>query len=64
MLCWHNVIPEMNHNELLGWRTNVNDLAVVYLRNTCDYDRNQIRIDINKKLISKYTKNITEICLF
>jgi glucose/mannose-6-phosphate isomerase len=61
MLAWHNVIPEMNHNELLGWRTNVTDLAVVYFRNKCDYKRNQIRIDINKKVISKYTENITEI---
>ena len=61
MLCWHNVVPEMNHNELLGWRTNVNDLAVVYLRNKSDYDTNQIRIDINKKVIAKFTENITEI---
>ena len=61
MLCWHNVVPEMNHNELLGWRTNVDGLAVVYFRNKCDYDRNQIRMDINKKVISKFTSNITEI---
>ena len=61
MLCWHHVVPEMNHNELLGWRTNVNDLAVVYFRNKSDYDRNQIRIDINKKVIAKFTENITEI---
>jgi glucose/mannose-6-phosphate isomerase len=61
MLCWHHVVPEMNHNELLGWRTNINDLAVVYFRNKSDYDRNQIRIDINKKVIEKYTDNITEI---
>ena len=61
MLCWHHVVPEMNHNELLGWRTNVNDLAVVYFRNKSDYERNQIRMDINKKVISKYTENITEI---
>ncbi len=61
MLCWHHVVPEMNHNELLGWRTNVNDLAVVYFRNKSDYDRNQIRMDINKKVISKFTENITEI---
>ena len=60
-LAWHNVIPEMNHNELLGWRTNVNDLAVIYFRNKCDYSRNKTRIDINKKVISKYTDNITEI---
>ena len=61
MLCWHHVVPEMNHNELLGWRTNVDDLAVVYFRNKLDYDRTQIRMDINKKVISKYTENITEI---
>ena len=61
MLCWHHVVPEMNHNELLGWRTNVKNLAVVYLRNKSDYIRNQARIDINKKVISKYTKNISEI---
>ena len=61
MLCWHNVVPEMNHNELLGWRTNIDNLAVIYFRNKCDYDRNQIRMDINKKVISKFTSNITEI---
>ena len=61
MLCWHHVVPEMNHNELLGWRTNVDDLAVVYFRNKCDYERNQIRMDINKKVISEYTNNISEI---
>ena len=61
MLCWHHVIPEMNHNELLGWRTNVDDLAVVYFRNKSDYKRNQIRMDINKKVISEYTENISEV---
>ena len=61
MLCWHHVIPEMNHNELLGWRTNTDNLAVVYFRNKCDYSRNQVRIDINKEVIAKYTSNITEV---
>jgi glucose/mannose-6-phosphate isomerase len=61
MLCWHHVVPEMNHNELLGWRTNTNDLAVVYFRNKSDFDRNQIRMDINKKVISKFTNNIIEV---
>lgn len=61
MLCWHHVIPEMNHNELLGWRTNTDKLAVVFFRNKHDFNRNQVRIDINKKVISKYTKNISEI---
>ena len=61
MLCWHHVVPEMNHNELLGWRTNIDNLAVVYFRNKSDYDRNQVRMDINKSIIKKYTENITEI---
>ena len=61
MLCWHHVIPEMNHNELLGWRTNVDSLAVVYFRNKSDFERNQVRIDINKKVISKFTSNISEV---
>ncbi|MBC8464240.1 MAG: bifunctional phosphoglucose/phosphomannose isomerase [Bacteroidetes bacterium] len=61
MLCWHHVIPEMNHNELLGWRTNTENLAVVYLRNKGDYYRNQVRMDINKKVIAKFTDNISEI---
>ena len=61
MLCWHHVIPEMNHNELLGWRINTNNLSVIYFRNKCDYDRNQVRIDINKQVISKFTDNISEV---
>ncbi len=61
MLCWHHVIPEMNHNELLGWRTNVENLSVVFLRNQGDYKKNQIRMNINKEVISKYTTKIFEI---
>ncbi len=60
ILCWHHVIPEMNHNELVGWRDNYEHLGVLYLRNETDLARNQIRIDINKKIISKYT-SVTEI---
>lgn len=61
MLCWHHVVPEMNHNELLGWRTNTHNLAVVYFRNKSDYDRNQVRMDINQKVIREYTDNISEV---
>jgi glucose/mannose-6-phosphate isomerase len=60
-LCWHHVIPEMNHNELVGWREVNNNLAVIYFRNTDDYERNSTRIDINKKIISEYTNTIIDI---
>ncbi len=61
MLCWHHVIPEMNHNELLGWRVNTEKLGVIFLRNECDHERNKVRIDINKKVLEKYTTNINEV---
>ena len=51
MLCWHHVVPEMNHNELLGWRTNVDNLSVLYLRNKSDFYRNSTRIEINQSVI-------------
>ena len=61
MLCWHHAIPEMNHNELVGWRDKDPNKAVVILRNEDDYERVQMRIEINKKVIKKYTPNIIEI---
>lgn len=61
MLCWHHVIPEMNHNELVGWRTKNDDLAVVIFRNESDYDRIQARMDINKGTFAEYTNTTVEI---
>jgi len=60
-LCWHHVIPEMNHNELVGWKLPDEQFAVVYLRNADDFNRNQVRMDINKKIIGQLTPNIIEI---
>ena len=61
MLCWHHVVPEMNHNELVGWKDKDTSKAVVFLRNEDDYERTQIRMEINKKVIRKYTSNISEV---
>lgn len=61
MLCWHHVIPEMNHNELVGWKDVDDSRSVVILRTEKDYVRTQVRMEINKKVIKKYTKNITEL---
>jgi glucose/mannose-6-phosphate isomerase len=61
MLAWHGVIPEMNHNELVGWRDKDAKKAVLILRNDDDYERVKTRININKKIIRKYTPNIIEL---
>jgi glucose/mannose-6-phosphate isomerase len=61
MLCWHHVIPEMNHNELVGWTTKNDDLAVVLFRNDDDYFRTQKRMEINKTVFNQYTSTIIEV---
>ncbi len=61
ILAWHHVIPEMNHNELVGWRDDAQDKAVIILRSNDDFSRVQLRMEINKKVIRKYTPHIIEI---
>src|SRR5688500_3734446 len=60
-LCWHHVIPEMNHNELVGWREKNASLAVVYFRNEDDYERNKYRMEINKGIISQYADDVFDL---
>ena len=61
MLCWHHVIPEMNHNELVGWRNNRPDVAVIWLRNRDDFQRTSVRMDINKEIVEHYTASSIEV---
>ena len=61
ILCWHHVIPEMNHNELVGWRHKDDRLAAIFFRNDDDYEKIKQRIEINKEIISNYTANIIEV---
>jgi glucose/mannose-6-phosphate isomerase len=61
MLAWHGAVPEMNHNELVGWRDNATDKVVVILRNHDDFDRVQLRIEIGKEIMKKYKPTILEI---
>lgn len=63
-LCWHHVIPEMNHNELVGWvhpQAMMENLQVVLLRSRLDYHRTAMRFEINKEIIAKSCKNISEV---
>jgi len=61
MLCGHHVIPEMNHNELVGWAGGSDKISVIIFRDKDEFERNNSRIEINKLVIGKYTPNITEI---
>lgn len=61
MLGWEAEIPEMNHNELVGWEGGNDNYAAVFLRNQDDYFRNQKRIEINKKIIQEKSAHVLEV---
>lgn len=61
MLCWHAIIPEMNHNELVGWRDDARDKALVILRTPSDPERVAFRMDINKDVYKQYNPCIIEL---
>lgn len=60
-LAFSNVVPEMNHNELLGWTGGDKSFAAVFLRNSTDNERNKFRMEICKEIISGKTKSVIEI---
>lgn len=61
MLCWHHVFPEMNHNELVGWTTKNESLAVVTFHTSFDYTRTKKRYEISKPLFEKYSHGVVDI---
>jgi glucose/mannose-6-phosphate isomerase len=61
MLCWHHVLPEMNHNELVGWREKNDNLAVLVFRNADDYIRTQKRMEFSKTVYKNYTPHYCEV---
>jgi glucose/mannose-6-phosphate isomerase len=61
MMCWHNVYPELNHNELVAWKGEHNQIAVVALRNRNDHARTQMRMNISKEILSHAAGTYMEI---
>lgn len=60
-LCWDHALPEMTHNELVGWAGGREIIAPIYLATDYDHERTTHRWNISKEIIGKYTTNISEI---
>jgi glucose/mannose-6-phosphate isomerase len=60
----HHVLPEMNHNELVGW-SNPQDLlkesVVFFLRDEADYDRIRMRIDLSREIIESKANQVIDV---
>lgn len=58
ILCSHHVIPEMNHNELVGWAGGSSDIAVLFLRTTATHKQNEKRFSFTRDVVTKYTDSV------
>jgi glucose/mannose-6-phosphate isomerase len=63
-LAFHHVLPEMNHNELVGWMCPEDVLrciGVVFLRDKADHPQIQKRFDLTRDIIAKKAGAVHEI---
>lgn len=63
-LASHHVLPEMNHNELVGWlypEEVLRKVGVVFLRNKEDHPQIQRRFDLTRELITNKAGAVHEI---
>lgn len=58
---WSNAVPEMNHNELVGWRDTYEYLSVFFLHASTDHSKVRFRMGINKEIISRCTPFVYDI---
>jgi glucose/mannose-6-phosphate isomerase len=61
MLCWHHTFPEMNHNELVGWTTRNENLVVISLQTTYDFERTKKRYEVCRPLFEKYSGAVIDM---
>jgi glucose/mannose-6-phosphate isomerase len=61
VLCNHHTIPEMNHNELVGWYGGTGDFAVLFLNTGDWHEKNLKRLAFSKKVIAGKTSKIYEL---
>jgi glucose/mannose-6-phosphate isomerase len=63
-LAFGHVLPEMNHNELVGWKVLgdlMKEIQVFFLRDKDDHPRVRVRIDITAGIIRTFTPHVTEV---
>ena len=63
-LAFSNILPEMNHNEIMGWdpcTCILDDVHVVFLRDREELPRIKHRFGITKKIIQKHNSDFSEV---
>lgn len=62
-LAFYNVIPEMNHNEIVGWAEEPKSLFVLLLRSDLEYSRNSERLEFTESYIRSKTDAVATLQL-
>ncbi len=60
MLAYYNELPEMNHNEIVGWENNqelIHQLSVIWLKDQNDHPRTNIRQETTQKIIGDLSEH-------
>jgi glucose/mannose-6-phosphate isomerase len=63
-LAFGHVLPEMNHNELVGWkhpRQLLKQMHVIFLRDAGTHKRIALRETITQRIVSQYAGGVTEL---
>lgn len=63
-LAFHHLLPEMNHNELVGWekpRERLRELGVVFLRDRGDHPQVQRRFELTREMLASRAKVVHEV---
>lgn len=58
MLCWHHSLPEMNHNELVGWAGGSNNFSALFIHTPEDHPGTVTRMGLSKEIIGRYTDKV------
>lgn len=63
-IAFHHVIPEMNHNELVGWKNPagiLEDTVVVVFRSNLVHPRTSVRMDICRDIFGDHAESVVEV---
>ena len=60
-LCWANVFPELNHNELVAWRGKKDLLSILLFRSKLEHPRNTHRVNFSKEVIAATGCEVIEL---
>lgn len=61
MLAHHAIVPEMNHNELVGWASKYDNFAVIFIKSDLYSSRINARIQLSKEIILNHADTLIEI---